>query len=210
MERGETDVGHLLVRNEVVLGPVVVRFRNISAGHRRCGCVPHQRKPQSSGTQRGDGSGFGRAVLSLLRPGHGCFLRYVVWVRLANRHVLTVYECETAQGGSNARGFFQHRLMPSTVDAPQTSDLLPKVQTRKFKPRASTHRSERANGRDPGRRRGRPGHRCRKRLQPDDDRDPNRSLGRVYARSGFSRGTTTTRYSTHYSSPSQGLGPIPC
>jgi len=46
MERGETDVGHLLfVKNGALLGPVVVSLRHISSGHRRCGCAPSQRKP---------------------------------------------------------------------------------------------------------------------------------------------------------------------
>lgn len=41
MERGETDVGHLLIaENEAVCGPVVVRLRDISGGQCRCGCAP--------------------------------------------------------------------------------------------------------------------------------------------------------------------------
>ena len=80
MERGETDVGHLLVaKNEAVFGPVIVGLGDISGGQRRCGCAPSQRKPQSDGTQCRCGSGLGRAVLSpsLLYPCHGRFLRYV-------------------------------------------------------------------------------------------------------------------------------------
>jgi hypothetical protein len=81
MERGETDVGHLLfAENEAVFGPVVVGLRDIGGRQSRCGCAPRQRKPQSDGTQGRHGSGFGRAVLSrsLLPPCHGRFLRYVV------------------------------------------------------------------------------------------------------------------------------------
>jgi len=77
MERGETDVGHLLfVKNGALLGPVVVSLRQISRGHRRCGCAPSQRKPQSSGAQRRHGGGFVRVVTfrGLLRPSHGRFL----------------------------------------------------------------------------------------------------------------------------------------
>jgi hypothetical protein len=41
MERGETDVGHLLfVKSEALLGPVVVGLRHIGRGRRRCGRAP--------------------------------------------------------------------------------------------------------------------------------------------------------------------------
>jgi hypothetical protein len=40
MERGETDVSHLLfAKNEAMLGPVVVRLGDISGRQRRCGCA---------------------------------------------------------------------------------------------------------------------------------------------------------------------------
>lgn len=42
MERGETDVGHFLFpKNEVLIGRGIVRLRDISRGHRGCGCATH-------------------------------------------------------------------------------------------------------------------------------------------------------------------------
>ena len=86
MERGKTDVGHLLLaENEALPGPghVIVRLQDIRGRQGRCECVPRQRKPKSSGkpggTQCRRGSGFGRASpsCSLLHPCHGRFPRYV-------------------------------------------------------------------------------------------------------------------------------------
>ena len=82
MERGKTDVGHLLLaENEGLPGPghFIVRLRDTCCGQRRCECAPRQRKPKSSGTQRHRGSGFGRASpsCSLLHPCHGRFPRYI-------------------------------------------------------------------------------------------------------------------------------------
>jgi len=53
MERGETDVRHFLfAKNEALIGRGIVGLRDISGGHRGCGCATHQRKTQSGGTQR--------------------------------------------------------------------------------------------------------------------------------------------------------------
>jgi hypothetical protein len=112
MERGETDVGHLLiVQNEALFGPVVVRLRDISGGHCRCGCAPRQRKPQSDGTERRRGNGFGRAVLSpsLFPPCHGCFPRYVQ-VDIVGR-TPTVFEMRKRRRRFLfPRDFFNYRL----------------------------------------------------------------------------------------------------
>jgi hypothetical protein len=77
MERGEADVGHFLfAKNEALIGRGVVGLRNISSGHRGCGCATHQRKTQSGGTQRHHGGSFGCALLlrSLLHSWHGRIL----------------------------------------------------------------------------------------------------------------------------------------
>jgi hypothetical protein len=87
MERGKTDVCHLLLaENEALPGPghVIVRLRDLRSGQRRCECAPRQRKPKSSGkasgTQGRRGSGLGRASpsCSLFHPCHGRFPRYVL------------------------------------------------------------------------------------------------------------------------------------
>ena len=45
MERGETDVGHLLLaKNEALIERAVVRLWDISGGHRGRGCATCQRK----------------------------------------------------------------------------------------------------------------------------------------------------------------------
>jgi hypothetical protein len=78
MERGETDVGHFLfAKNEALIGRGIVRLRDTGSGHRGSGCITHQRKAQSGGTQHFHGGGFGRAFLlrSLLDPSHGRILR---------------------------------------------------------------------------------------------------------------------------------------
>ena len=78
MERRKTDVGHLLLaKNEAIPGPVVVRLRDISSGHRGRGCATDQRKTKSGGTQHLHGGGFGCAFLlrSLLDPWHGRILQ---------------------------------------------------------------------------------------------------------------------------------------
>jgi hypothetical protein len=101
VERRETDVRHLLiVENHVVFGPVVVGLRDIGGGQCRRGCVSSQRKPQSDGTQRGRGSGLGRAVPSpsLFHPCHGRFPRYVTLLGSSrcSGYARTQYECEAA------------------------------------------------------------------------------------------------------------------
>jgi hypothetical protein len=76
MERGETDVGHLLfAKNEALIGRGILR--DISSWYRGCRCATHQRKTQSRGTQHLHGGGFGCAFLlrSLLDPWHGRILR---------------------------------------------------------------------------------------------------------------------------------------
>jgi hypothetical protein len=77
MERGETDVRHFLfAKNEALIGRGIVGLRDISSGHRGCGCATDQRK-KSGGTQHLHGSGFGCAfpLRSLLDPWHGRILR---------------------------------------------------------------------------------------------------------------------------------------
>jgi hypothetical protein len=81
MERGETDVGHFLfAKNEALIGRGIVRSRNISSGHRRCGCAPDQRKIKTGGTHHLHGRAFVSAFLlrSLLDPWHGRILRNLV------------------------------------------------------------------------------------------------------------------------------------
>ena len=64
IERGETDVGHLLLaKNEALIERAVVRLWDISGGHRGCGCATCQRKTQSGGTQHFHGGGFAQAFL---------------------------------------------------------------------------------------------------------------------------------------------------
>jgi hypothetical protein len=78
IERGETDVGHFLfAKDEALVGRVVVGLREIGSGHGGCGCVTRQRKPQSGGTQRRHGGGFGCAfpLRSLLDLWHARILR---------------------------------------------------------------------------------------------------------------------------------------
>jgi hypothetical protein len=69
MECGETDVAHLLfVKNEAVLGPVVVRLRDIGGGQRRCGCAPTSESP----------SAVAAAALVVLFSSATCFIRAMV------------------------------------------------------------------------------------------------------------------------------------
>jgi Sulfatase len=71
IEGGETDVDHFLfAKNEALIGRDIVRLRDTGSGHRGCGCITHQRKTQSGGTQHLHGGGFGCAFLlrSLLNP----------------------------------------------------------------------------------------------------------------------------------------------
>jgi hypothetical protein len=85
LERGETDVGHLLVvEKEVLIGQGVVGLRDIRRGRRGRGCAPRQRKPQSGGPQRRRGGSLTHAVVfhSLRRPCHGHFLQCVVGSKL--------------------------------------------------------------------------------------------------------------------------------
>ena len=43
IERGETDVGHFLfAKDEALIGRDAVRLRDITSGHRGCGCAPRQ------------------------------------------------------------------------------------------------------------------------------------------------------------------------
>jgi hypothetical protein len=80
MERRQADVGHFLfAKNEALIGRGVVRLRDISSGHRGCGCATGQRKTQSGGTQRHRG-GFGCALLlrRFLHSWHGRILRKFV------------------------------------------------------------------------------------------------------------------------------------
>ena len=74
MERGETDVGHFLfAKNDALVGRGIVGLRDISGGHRGCGCATHERKTQSGDTQRRQECRFGCAFpfRSLLDPWHG-------------------------------------------------------------------------------------------------------------------------------------------
>src|SRR5262249_18545371 len=76
MERGETDVAHLLfAKYDALIGRVIVRLREISS--RGCGCATHQRKTNSSRTQRRQGGRFGCAFLlrSLLDAWHDRILQ---------------------------------------------------------------------------------------------------------------------------------------
>ena len=78
IERGEADVSHFLfAKNEALIGQAIVGLREISGGHRGCGCVTDQRKTQSGGTQHTDGGGFACAFWrrSLLDPWHGRILQ---------------------------------------------------------------------------------------------------------------------------------------
>jgi hypothetical protein len=100
MERGEADVSHLLIaKSEAMPGPVVVRLPDISGRRRGCGCVSHQGKPQSGGTQHRRGSGFGRAVFScsLLHPSHDRFLDTSLGSSRGSGHARTAYECKSVQ-----------------------------------------------------------------------------------------------------------------
>jgi hypothetical protein len=95
MERGEADVGHFLfAKNEALIGRGVVRLRDISSGHRGCGCATHQ--TQSGGTQCHHGGGFGCALLlrSLLHSWHGRILRkFVKGFNLTWQVCLCAYKC---------------------------------------------------------------------------------------------------------------------
>jgi hypothetical protein len=59
IERGETDVGHLLfAKNETLIGHGIAGLRDVGRWRRGRGCAPDQRKAQSGGTQHLDGTGF--------------------------------------------------------------------------------------------------------------------------------------------------------
>jgi hypothetical protein len=59
MERGETDVGHLLfAKNETLIGHGIAGLRDVGRWRRGRGCAPDQRKAQSGGTQHLDGTRF--------------------------------------------------------------------------------------------------------------------------------------------------------
>ena len=78
IERGKTDVRHFLfAENETLVRRDIVGLREVGAGQCGSGCASHQRKTQSGGTQRSDGTGFGRAfpLRSLLDLWHGRILR---------------------------------------------------------------------------------------------------------------------------------------
>jgi hypothetical protein len=73
VECRKTYIRHFLfAKNKTLIGCGVQRLRNVGGRKSGCGCASHQRKTQSSSTQRRYAGGFGQALSlrSLLHPGH--------------------------------------------------------------------------------------------------------------------------------------------
>jgi hypothetical protein len=71
MEGRKAHIGNFfLAKHEALISDGIERLRSIGCRQCGCGCAPHQRKAQSSGTQSRHGGGFGDALplRSLFHP----------------------------------------------------------------------------------------------------------------------------------------------